>query len=382
VIRDAVLYLATAEDARTALVPLAGRPLIFRALVGAVRAGCRVAIPVALRAPALQRAVAASARAREAAVWLTPGAAPPAGGVLLVPAAATVSPAGLRALLDGDPPRILATSADGPAPVVTIDAKRAQALWADLCGGRPIADALGRVLGEHPPAVEWTDAPFRHLAVAADAGAVERELVRDVGTADDTWFDRAFHRRLARPLIRLAIAAGVTPNQISVLSVVVGVAGAWALTRPTTAGALLGLALYAASVVLDHVDGPVARLTLTESRAGEWLDVVNDTVVHAALVVAMGVVTGGIGVPLGAVAAAGVFASSATAKTTRPATTGGLARLVEGLGNRDGFYAMLLAFVALLAVRPSLLPVLMLVVAAGTHAYWLVRLAVSLLTRR
>ena len=381
-IRDAVLYLATADDAQTALLPLAGRPLAFRALGSAIRAGCRVAIPSALRVPALERAVASSPRARAGAVWLTPGTAPPANGVLLVPAAATVTPAGLRALVAGEAPRILSASMHSPAPVVTVDAVLAKSLWPDVCGGRPIGSTLARALRETPPTVEAAPGPYRHVTTSADVGQAERDLVREVGTAVDTWFDRSFHRRLAGPVTRLAVTAGISPNLVSVASVVVGVAGAWCLWSATPALALLGIALYAASVVLDHADGQVARLTLTESRLGEWLDVLNDTVVHAALVLAMGVTTGGIATTLGVIAAAGVVGSSATAKTATRSTTPGVARLLDALGNRDGFYTMLLAFVALLTFRPSLLPSLMLVVAIGTHAYWLTRLAVKLFARQ
>ena len=381
-IRDAVLYLATAEDARTALLPLAGRPLAFRPLAAAIRAGLRVAIPPALRVPALERAVAASRRARDGAVWLTPGTAPPASGVLFVPAAATVTPAGLRALVAGAAPRILSASLQSPAPVVTLDTVLVSSLWSDVCRDRPIAGLLARALGQTPPAVEPAPEPYRHVTTLAAIRQAEREVTRDVGPAIDTWFDRSFHRRLARPVTRLAIAAGIGPNQVSVASALVGLAGAWCLARATPGGALLGLGLYAASVVLDHADGTIARLTLTESRLGEWLDVLNDTLVHAALVLAMGMTAGGVGPMLGVIAAAGVVGSSATAKTITPSAAPGIGRLLESLGSRDGFYAMLGAFATLSIFRPALVPALMLVVAIGTHAYWLTRLAVRLLARR
>ena len=50
------------------------------------------------------------------------------------------------------------------------------------------------------------------------------------------------------------------------------------------------------------------------------------------------------------------------------------------VGSRDGFYAMLLLFIILRVVAPSWLPGLMIVVAVGSHAYWLARLV--LLVRR
>ncbi|HET7341236.1 MAG TPA: hypothetical protein VFL90_07215, partial [Methylomirabilota bacterium] len=70
-IGQAALYLVSADDVRAARLPVAGRPVAFRVIVGAVRAGVRrVAVPVALRSPDLDAALATSPVARAAVVWL------------------------------------------------------------------------------------------------------------------------------------------------------------------------------------------------------------------------------------------------------------------------------------------------------------------------
>ena len=52
VIRQAALYLATDDDVRAAGLPVAGRPVAFRSILAAIRAGAeRVAVPAALRSP-------------------------------------------------------------------------------------------------------------------------------------------------------------------------------------------------------------------------------------------------------------------------------------------------------------------------------------------
>ena len=126
----------------------------------------------------------------------------------------------------------------------------------------------------------------------------------------------------------------------------------------------------------------MARLTLTESAVGEWLDIGVDTVVHVAVVIALGATSAaltGRGWRLGLLAAAGVILSAAVAKAwpglAMPDRLGGF---FTNLGSRDGFYAMLLGFLALVAYAPPLLPILMTVVAAGTHAYWVGRLVYRL----
>ena len=58
-----------------------------------------------------------------------------------------------------------------------------------------------------------------------------------------------------------------------------------------------------------------------------------------------------------------------------------LGAVLSGLGSRDGFYAMLSAFIASLWAWPAGLPWLMLVVTAGTHAYWVGRVIYRLFRR-
>jgi phosphatidylglycerophosphate synthase len=205
------------------------------------------------------------------------------------------------------------------------------------------------------------------------------------GSPIDSPIDVLFHRRLSRPLTRLALALGLTANQVSLASLLVGLLAVWGFWHATPWTALAGLVLYAAAVVLDHSDGEVARLTHSESRLGEWLDVTSDTVIHALLVLAMGVTAqaraGRAGIGLGALAASGVVVSAIIAKTSPRSTAGGVGGFLDALGNRDGFYAMLLLFILALTFAPALLPILMIVVATGSHAYWLTRLAHRLLSR-
>ncbi len=59
---------------------------------------------------------------------------------------------------------------------------------------------------------------------------------------------------------------------------------------------------------------------------------------------------------------------------TSPPATGVIGSILNALSNRDGFYAMLALFITGLALLPVALPVLMLIVAAGGHAFWLGRL--------
>jgi hypothetical protein len=383
VIRQVALYSATADDIQAARLPVVGRPVVFRAILAAVRAGAsRVGVPARLRSPDLDAALATSPSARAALVWIDGTGGLALEPTLLLPAAALMPASALIRLLHLPPGRVLAESLPTGAPTLTIDATRLAVHLPDLADGAPMADVLGRELkAQDFPAVlggRW----FVRVTEASEAAEAEGRLWGELGSAIDSRLDVAVHRRLSRPLTRLAVALGIPPNPITVSSGVLGLAAAAAFSNGDATAVLGGLLLYLAAVVVDHTDGEVARLTLTESAVGEWLDIAVDTAVHTALVVALGVaadrVTGG-GLAAGAVAAAGVIGSAVVGKLWPPAPpTAGQRGLLDSLTSRDGFYAMLVIFIALRLLQPALLPFLMLAIAVGTHAYWLARAAVSL----
>jgi len=376
VIRQVALYLPTADDLHSALLPVAGRPVAFRALVHAVRAGAQsVGVPAVFRGTVVETAIDASARIRTAARWLDHERLVDTTTVL-VPASALAPPAALATLLAAAPPAMLAASAhDGAAMLVA--AHLTGTLASALEAGTPVADELERALKSREAAMLAPDAWHVHVRDLQSARRAEDRLFAALGSAIDTRLDRALHRRLSRPVTRAAIALGITPNPISVASLVVGLLAAWCLWLGTAGAAVAGLAVYVTAVVLDHADGEVARLTLTESRVGEWLDIAVDTIVHAAMVVAMGLtaerIAGG-GAALGIIGALGVVASAAVAKHW-PTTdaTDSIGATLQNLGSRDGFYTMLLLFITALALAPAALPWLMIIVALGSHAYWLAR---------
>lgn len=385
-ITDAALYLAGPDDARVARSVVAARPLALRALVAAVRAGCRrVFVPAVLREPRLEAAIARRPSVRAAVAWVEAAAPPPDRPLVLVPVCGVMPPGALAPLLAAGAPATLAAAEGRGAPVASVGPSVVGPLWEGIIEGRPVGDALQVALKDEA-AVPVVGGWFVRVGGPGDVAEAERRLWASLGSAIDTRLDRVFHRRLSRPLSRLAVAAGIGPNAVTLASLVVGLAAVAAFWLGTPATALAGLALYAAAVVLDHADGEVARVTLTESPAGGRLDVVVDTTIHAALVLALGLVaqrlSGGWGALAGAVAAAGVV-GSAVVTTGSPALAGrGVGTAIEALSNRDGFYAMLLLFVAALALWPAALTPLMVFVAAGCHGFWLARLVYAVTRRR
>ena len=91
--------------------------------------------------------------------------------------------------------------------------------------------------------------------------------------------------KYTEPVASFFIRLGVTPNQVSVLSVLFGFSCALAFAGRSF---LLGSLLLVVSAILDLVDGNVARKNHTESRFGAVFDWVADKYVDAAIILGIG----------------------------------------------------------------------------------------------
>jgi phosphatidylglycerophosphate synthase len=375
----AVLYLASPEDSEAGCLDVAGLPVAFRALMSALHAGCPfVAVPAVYRGTEVDRAIGRSARARAQTVWLDGN-----NGemrlepMVLLPATVVLPPAALRALLEVPPVAVLSASPP-EAPVVLADAPLLAAVEPQVAASLPAGNTLCRALApRHEGIVRggWC----RRATNPDTRKDAEQRLYSDLGSVIDTRLDRLVHRPLSRHLTRVAVALGLSPNLISLVNLALGLLAVSLVAKATVGNTLLGIAIYYVSAVLDHVDGEVARLTYAESRLGEWLDVTVDNVVHALMAVAMGMAAAhveGTGRALGVAMAIGFALSALVAKIS--GTGAGVPRALTRLGNRNGFYVLLLLYLALLALAPAALPALLLVSAVGAHTYWVGHLALRL----
>lgn len=125
---------------------------------------------------------------------------------------------------------------------------------------------------------------------------------------------RPWDARLARRLVAPLAGTRATPNHLTTVRLLVGLAGAAAFTPGTYAWTNIAALLVVLSNFLDHADGELARLTGKTSRIGHFYDLASDAAITILLFVAMGVGVGTssdnvLGVPLpvlGAVAGAAV----------------------------------------------------------------------------
>lgn len=79
-------------------------------------------------------------------------------------------------------------------------------------------------------------------------------------------------RPLAHPFAVVAAKLGMTPNAVSVLGMLTGIAGGWFFQYQAAMRVLPGVVLFCLRNVLDYADGQLARMTGTGTKYGYYFD--------------------------------------------------------------------------------------------------------------
>ena len=101
-------------------------------------------------------------------------------------------------------------------------------------------------------------------------------------------FDLYFYRPLAFLLVKAVYSTNITPNQLTVISMIFGVLGGICYSFGTHKAFMFGAVLYLLYNVVDCSDGQLARLKKNGTTIGRILDGVADYVVSVALYFGIG----------------------------------------------------------------------------------------------
>ena len=128
--------------------------------------------------------------------------------------------------------------------------------------------------------VPWTRAPQDVEAARRAAASVSDGRIAQLqaNRLDDGFYSTFVVRRLSKPLTRMALRLGWTPNAITLLSFAIGIAAAACFAVGDRWALVVGAVLLQLSLVVDCVDGEVARATRRFSALGAWLDASTDRV--------------------------------------------------------------------------------------------------------
>jgi phosphatidylglycerophosphate synthase len=96
--------------------------------------------------------------------------------------------------------------------------------------------------------------------------------------ANDGFFSVFFLRRVSKLLTWAAVKIGATPNQVTIASFAIGLYAAILFAQGDTWSLIIGAILLQVSIIVDCVDGELARYTRKFSELGAWLDAITDRV--------------------------------------------------------------------------------------------------------
>jgi phosphatidylglycerophosphate synthase len=144
-----------------------------------------------------------------------------------------------------------------------------------------VQDRLSRRFGSAAPLPNDIDpmvvTTLEHIRVA------ERRLLQGLIKDTDGFMARHFDRRVSLQISRRLAPTGVTPSQITLLSVAIGLCGGAFFLSSHWLWQTVGALLFLLHSIVDGCDGEVARLRFQESRYGGLLDFWGDNVVHVAV---------------------------------------------------------------------------------------------------
>jgi phosphatidylglycerophosphate synthase len=132
-------------------------------------------------------------------------------------------------------------------------------------------------------------------AAAADAvtrvEAVDERTVRlrEAARGGDGFYSTFVLRRISWRLTSVAERLGLTPNQVTLISFGLGLLAAGLLAIGDRSWSVLGAVLLQVCLVVDCVDGELARYRRRFSRFGAWLDATTDRIKEFAAIAALAV---------------------------------------------------------------------------------------------
>ena len=129
------------------------------------------------------------------------------------------------------------------------------------------------------PSVRSSDAVVRQrVADEIKQVNIGRLRLSMANRANDGFFSVFFLRKFSKLFTWVAVNIGATPNQVTLVSFAIGLYSAYAFAQGTFWQIFLGAILLQLSIIIDCVDGELARYTRKFSQLGAWLDAVTDRV--------------------------------------------------------------------------------------------------------
>lgn len=128
--------------------------------------------------------------------------------------------------------------------------------------------------------VPWFRSPADRAAARAVVDSVSDRRITGLlaNRVDDGFYSTFVVRRASKPLTRIALKLGMSPNLITFFSFIIGIGAALSFATGQWPWLVAGALLLQLSLIVDCVDGEVARATRKFTALGAWLDASTDRV--------------------------------------------------------------------------------------------------------
>ena len=136
-------------------------------------------------------------------------------------------------------------------------------------------------------AVELLEAPFVRSPDAESKNKTAKQIqklslpklrLKLANRANDGFFSVYVLRRFSKVLTWFAVKIHATPNQVTIASFAIGLYAAFLFSQGDFWSLIMGAVLLQVSIIVDCVDGELARYTRKFSELGAWLDAITDRV--------------------------------------------------------------------------------------------------------
>lgn len=107
---------------------------------------------------------------------------------------------------------------------------------------------------------------------------IARLRLKMANRANDGFFSVFVLRKFSKLFTWAAVRLKMTPNQVTLISFAIGLLSAYEFSRGTFWTIFAGAVLLQLSIIVDCVDGELARYTRQFSALGAWLDAITDRI--------------------------------------------------------------------------------------------------------
>lgn len=154
--------------------------------------------------------------------------------------------------------------------------------------GPSLSDGVRRLAAEgRVRAVDGSDLRWQDVDTPSDVDAATQLLLSRWPKPGDGPVAKRINRPISTRISSWLVKTPITPNQISVATLVVSLASAWLAAEGGYLAWLFSGLLFQFASILDGSDGEVAVLTFQSSHRGEWIDTICDNVSYVAFLIGL-----------------------------------------------------------------------------------------------